>query len=66
MGREYLRKILGPKRQKAKGLCRGLHNEELQTLYSLQISYYEADKIEDGEMVWTCSTHRGDEKCIGL
>jgi hypothetical protein len=53
-----LRKIFGPKRDKATGEWRTLHNKELNDLYSPS----NFRMIEKNEMGGACSTYVGEER----
>jgi hypothetical protein len=57
-----LRRILGPKREKAAGGWRKLHNEELHNLYASPnvIRVIKSRRMRERAR----STHGGDDKCI--
>jgi hypothetical protein len=48
-----LRSVFFPKKDKVTGVCRKLHNEELNDLYQ----YFSGDKIQKNEMGGACSTY---------
>jgi hypothetical protein len=58
-----LRRIFGPKRNKATGGWRKLHNEELHNLYASQ-SIIRMIKLKMDEMGRACSTNRSGEEYI--
>ena len=58
-----LRKMFGPRRNKATGEWRRLHNEELYALYS-SINIIRIIKIKKNEVGEACVTYGGKERCI--
>jgi hypothetical protein len=57
-----LRRVFGPKRDKATGEWRKLHNEELNDLYSLP-NIVRVVKIHKNEMGGACGTYWGGDRC---
>ena len=57
------RTIFWPKRDKATGEWRKLHNEELKCSVLLT-HYYSGDQIKKNKMGRACFMYEGEERCI--